>query len=115
MSIYGVTPSAGGDISKIEIEFAIPVKLTDEDRRILAEFAQRLAKAHEPEGWVHWQSGIGSKPLWSKADAVFLGKTADDNAPETGEPKWDESVLHIDTTAREAYPEEIERKNKNTK
>lgn len=106
MGVYGVPPDAGGTIKKIEIEFAIPVELSDADMRMLCDFAQRLAKAHQPAGWVHWQSGCGSKPNFSKADARFLGKEPEPDAPERGEPTFDDSVFHIETTAREAYPNE---------
>lgn len=103
MSIYGIPPDMGGETKRIEIEFAIPVNLTDIDCRDLCEFVQRIAKRHQPEGWVHWQSGCGDKPAFSKADARLLGKDVDPDAPETGEPTFDSSVFFIETTAREKY------------
>lgn len=99
-------------IRKIEIDFALPVELTDAEMRQLCDIAQAAAKRHEPEGWYHWQFGCGSKPHFSQTDALFLGKTADPNAPMDGEPTFDEEIFHIETTAREASPEEIERDKK---
>ncbi len=93
-------------IRKIEIAFALPVELTDEEMRKLCDFVQRIAKRHQPEGMVHWQSGCGSKPIFSQTDAMFLGKAVDPNAPASGEPTWDDEIFHIDTFAREIYPGE---------
>lgn len=49
---------------------------------------------------------MGSKPIFSKADCRFLGKPVDPDAPESGEPTFDDEVLHIETAARTAYPTE---------
>lgn len=94
------------EIRKIEIDFALAVDLTDDEQRSLCNFVQRIAKRHQPEGMVHWQSGCGSKPKFSQSDARFLGKPVDPNAPESGEPEFDDEVYHIETCAREAYPSE---------
>jgi|SRR6185312_15226776 len=99
-------------ITKIEIDFALPVTLTDGEMRRLCDFVQGVAKRHQPEGMVHWQSGCGQKPTFSQADCRFLGKPVDPNAPETGEPTFDDSIFHIETTAREAYPSELEQQRK---
>lgn len=96
-------------IRKIEIDFALPVELTKEEMQHLCNFAQTIAKRHEPEGMVHWQSGCGSKPSFSKADARFLGKEVNPDAPETGEPTFDDEIFYIETFAREAYPNERKR------
>jgi hypothetical protein len=93
-------------IRKIEVDFALPVELTDGEMRRLCDFVQGIAKRHQPEGMVHWQSGCGSKPIFSQADSIFLGKTVDPNAPAAGEPEFDDEVFHIETFAREAYPGE---------
>lgn len=110
MTLYGVPPDTGGDIQRIEVDFALPVSLTDDEQRQLCALIQQIAKRHEPDGWVHWQSGVGSKPNLSQADCRFMGKPVNPNAPEVGEPTWDDSIFYIETTAREAYPEEIARK-----
>jgi hypothetical protein len=87
-------------ISRIEIDFALPVDLTQDQQRRLGSPLDEIVAAHQPEDGIHWVSGYGSKPRWSKADAAFLGKTADENAPETGEPAFDDSIYHIETTER---------------
>ena len=97
-------------ITRIEIDFALPVELTAEEVRWINSFVQRIAKRHEPEGWVHWCAEYGSKPQLSQFDAVFLGKVPDPSAPMSGEPTFDDSVLYLATAAREAYPEEIARR-----
>lgn len=97
-------------VSRIEIEFAIPTFLPQgfmQDLDKLLSAAVRL-KRNQPGGGVHWVSGHGSKPLYSKADARFLGKSVADDAPESGEPRWDDSVYHIETCAR-PYVSEAER------
>ena len=99
-------------IRSIEISFAIPVDLTDDERQSLDKFVQRICKRHEPDGWCYWPSGYGSKPNFSQADSMFLGKPVDPNAPVSGEPTFDHEVYSIDTCAREAWPEEIERDRK---
>ena len=109
MGVYGVPPDTGGETKRIEVDFALPVALTNEEMRDLCNLVQRIAKRHQPEGWVHWQSGCGDKPMFSQADARFLGKEVNPDAPESGEPTFDSSVFHIETTAREAYPNEKEK------
>jgi len=93
-------------VRRIEIDFALPVELTDDEMRQLCNMVQVIAKRHQPEGWVHWQFGAGQKPVFSQADCRFLGKPISPDAPETGEPTFDEEVFYIETTAREAYPGE---------
>ena len=95
-------------IRKIEIDFALPVELIEADKRALDRLVADICKRNCPEGWFLWPAGIGSKPNLSQADALFLGKTPDPNAPESGEPTWDDSVFHIDCEARELSSGEIE-------
>lgn len=102
------------ECQRIEIEFAIPVFLP---QGFLRELDGLLSSAvrmpeNQVEGHVHWVSGHGSKPLWSQLDARFLGKTPADDAPETGEPRWDDSVYHIETTCRPLHPGEKDRSQK---
>lgn len=93
-------------IRRIEVEFAIPVELEDIDCRDICEIIERIARRNQPEGYVHWQSGSGQKALLSKADSRFLGKEVREDAPETGEPEWDDSVFHVETCFRERYESE---------
>lgn len=87
---------------RIEIAFAIPVYLTPEDYRQLADFVQRIAKnpVNTPVNGVHWQSGHGAKPKWSLADQRIMGLPGDPDAPESGEPTFDDSILFFETSAR---------------
>jgi hypothetical protein len=94
-------------IRSIEIEFALPVRLTDDETRWLERFTQVVAKRNEPAGWVHWASGFGSKPHFNAFDCGFLGKPFDPEGPAAGEePTFDTEVFYIETSARESYPDE---------
>lgn len=90
-------------IRSIEVGFAVPVELTREQERRLAELVSEIARANTPEGHVHWLFGIGARPQFSQADARFLGKPIDTDAPERGEPTFDDSVLSLETSCREKY------------
>lgn len=100
------------EIHRIKIDFALPVELSDDEYRWFSDIVQRISKRHQPEGMVHWCAGQGSKPNFSQADQRFLGKEIDPDAPLSGEPTWDDTIYVIETCAREAYPEEIERDRK---
>ena len=99
----------GDGVSRIEIEFQLPVELTDEEMQWLDKFVGRICKRHKPEGWLYWPSGYGARPNFSQIDSMFLGRPVDPDAPVAGEPTFDDSVYCISTCAREAYPEEMER------
>lgn len=88
---------------RIEVEFAIPVFITGDQFLRLAKLIEEIARSpkNTPVDGVHWQSGSGAKPHWSQFDAAFLGKTVDADAPPTGEPTFDDSVLYFETSARE--------------
>lgn len=98
----------GFPIQRIEVAFAIPTYITQEQQRRLADLVEEMARAdhNTPKGHVHWQSGIGSKPLWSRADRRLLGLPDDPDAPDSGEPGWDDGVLHLTTSCRELYDDE---------
>jgi hypothetical protein len=96
-------------VSRLEVEFAIPVEVTDKQYQKLAALVSEICDANVPEGCVHWASGFGSKPHFSQADAIFLGKRVEPDAPDTGEPTFDDDVFYIETCCRTAYPEELER------
>lgn len=87
-------------VQRIEIEFAIPVYLPQGALRELDGLLSSVIrmKMNQLVGHAHWVSGFGSKPLWSQADAAFLGKTPADDAPASGEPRFDDSVYHIETS-----------------
>jgi len=91
------------NLSRIEVDFAIPVYVTREQSRRLGNLIEEITKSpwNEPKEGVHWLASVGSKPKFSQADALFLGKAPDPNAPLDGEPEFDHDVLHFETFARE--------------
>ena len=95
-------PEEAEQASRIEISFEIPVFITSEQHHRLRELVCEITKQtwNTPLEGVHWVSSEGAKPIWSQADAAFLGETPDPNAPESGEPEYDHSVLTIGTSAR---------------
>lgn len=85
---------------RIEIEFAIPVFIPQGALRELDGLLSSIVrmKMNQLVGHAHWVSGCGAKPMWSQADAAFLGKSVADDAPASGEPTFDESVYHVETS-----------------
>jgi hypothetical protein len=88
-------------IRAIEVSFGAQVELSEDQERRLYALVDEIARANTPAGCVHWLSGMGHKPLFSQADARFLGKPVDATAPETGEPTFDDSILALETYCRE--------------
>lgn len=74
-------------IQRIVIDFAIPVELTDDDQINLARIVQRIAKANEKPGRVHWLFGSGSKPLGERDEGMT----------------FDDAILYFETAEREEY------------
>lgn len=97
-------------VQKIEISFGRDVEIPDDEFQRLMRLVDKICKKNCPEGWAFWPAGYGFKPRWSKQDAAFLGVEADPNAPDSGEPSYDESVFSIECASRELSPEEIERR-----
>lgn len=96
------------EITKVEICFPIPVKLPEGWDRKLSELVDQVCLEYEiaNPGRIMWPSGHGSKPLFSIADAMFLGQEPAPAAPQTGEPEWDDSVYQISVAERERYETE---------
>lgn len=90
-------------VHRMEIEFAIPVYFPPGALRELDGLLSSVVrmKMNQLRGHAHWVSGYGSKPMWSQMDAAFLGKTPADDAPLRGEPSFDDSVYHIETSCIE--------------
>lgn len=88
-------------VKRIEISFAVPVELTNTDQKTLCQIVQNLAILNTPEGMVHWQFGMGSKPKFSQKDAAFLRKEGDPTAPLKGEPTFDDEIFFIETACKE--------------
>jgi hypothetical protein len=80
----------GFEVRRIEVDFAMPVEMTQTLQRLICDLVNGMARATETPDIVHWQAGCGSKPIW--------------NEPE--EPTWDDTVYRIDTFARERYETE---------
>jgi hypothetical protein len=93
-------------ISNIEITFAIPVKLTRDEEIAFCDLVEKIARRNTPKGHVHWQSGVGFKPLWSDADARIFGHPGGRSGQLAGEPSFDDEVLFITTSCRERFPPE---------
>lgn len=106
-------PDANATTEKtIEVEFAIPTLVTKDQQRRLLDLLDEIVRSpwNQPEEGVHWVSGVGAKPLWSQADAAFLGKPVGPDAPLSGEPEFQDDVLCVHTTARGfVSPKERER------
>jgi len=90
-------------VTSIELSFAIPVHIGREHYNRLRDVMYDIVQApyNQPKEGVHWAGGKGARPIWSQQDAVFLGKAADPDAPEGGEPTFDHSVLLFESGARE--------------
>ena len=90
--------------STIEISFPVEVDIPMEWELRLSEMVEELCKAYEKErpGRTMWLAGGGCKPQWSKADAAFLGKATTTDAPDHGEPTFDDSTLYFECSEREA-------------
>lgn len=74
-------------ICRIEVDFGIPVVLSDEHQRTLMQLISSITDApwNAPKNGVHWASGYGSRPKWSRSDAAFLGEGTAARAQATGE------------------------------
>jgi len=95
-------------VQSIEIQFAIPVFIPPGAVRELHDLVSAIVKlkTNQLKEYVHWVSGYGSKPCWSRMDAAFLGVEADADAPMGGEPIFDDSVFHIETCCRKKHESE---------
>ncbi len=90
-------------VSSIEVSFAIPVYITQEQQRALHDLLDSITDSpkNTPKEGVHWFSSSGAKPNYSAIDAGFLGVAPGPNPPADGEePTFDETVLCLSTSAR---------------
>ena len=90
---------------QIEIAFALPCYITQEQQHALWKIAREIVESpvNQASGFVHWLSTTGCKTNWSKVDAALLGKKADANAPDAGEPTYDESIFVLESSFRAAH------------
>lgn len=89
-------------LTRIEVNFAIPVEMTQDQQRRLVMIIDEITDSpwNEPSEGVHWLSCVGAKPNWSRTDAAMFGIEASPGAPSSGEPTFDNSVFHVETRAR---------------
>jgi hypothetical protein len=90
-------------LSRIEVDFAMPVYLTRAHQRELLDLLSAIVDlpCNQLAEGVHWVASVGSRPRWSQADAAFLGEQAEPDAPASGEPTFDDEVFHVSSSARE--------------
>lgn len=103
-------PESSIKVERFEVNFGIPVYIRREQQQALINLLDEIARdaLNQPKEGVHWLSGMGSKPSFSKRDAAFLGVDAAEDAPDEGEPTFDDTVFECHTTAR-AFVSEKER------
>ncbi len=92
-------------IRTIKVEFGTDVYLTPEDQHRICDLVSEIVDRpyNQPTDGVHWLSGMGSEPLFSRIDAALLGvepAPADVRPADGDEPTFDHSVYHLSTTAR---------------
>ena len=90
-------------IRSIEIEFAIPVWMTQDQQRMVHDFVDSITNAscNQIKDGVHWMFFCGGRASFSAVDAALLGKVADPNIKNGDEPTHDDSVFVIETSARQ--------------
>lgn len=93
-------------ISKIEVQFARPVDITDGEMQRINQIASDAARRTETPEFVHWAAGCGCKPNWSRTDCKIFGYEPTKDSPDSGELTFDDSVLYIETATRERYDTE---------
>lgn len=90
-------------VRKIEISFPETVEVPQCIMYELSMMVDRICNVYEGQNPTRkmWLASEGSKPQWSKADAAFLGVATDTDSPESGEPKFDDSIYQIGCYERE--------------
>ena len=90
-------------MTRIEISFPVDIDLDEDLDRSLHSILNQICLEYERQhpGRVMWVSGYGCKPNWSQADAAFLGRPVDPDAPASGEPTFDDAVYEITISERE--------------
>lgn len=100
-------------LSSLEVSFAIPCYVTLDQLKRLHALVDEIVEApcNQPKEGVHWPAGCGAKPQWSQVDSRLLGLIVDAEAPESGEPTFDNDVYFIETCSR-GFVSEEERERK---
>lgn len=94
-------------IRKIEIEFPREISIDPRVFRaidvIITKYVCEPYKVEHPNRTM-WVSGHGSKPNFSRIDAMFLGKTEyDHTVPDGAEPRYEDDIYQIEISERENY------------
>lgn len=81
-------------VHRVVLDFAVPVDIDADAQRTIYDLVSRLAKEHQPPGFVHWLFGMGA--MLNEASVW------DDSGPL----EFDDSVFHVTTNCRERYEDE---------
>ena len=102
LDTYGSNPNS---LSRLTLETTAHFEVSDGAMRMLDAFCFGLCDQfnHANPTMIMWPSSQGARPNWSKQDAAFLGKSTSEDAPDDGEPTFDDSVWQIECTCREDY------------
>lgn len=100
-------------IESIQLEFAIPIYLTQAEQAELTVFFHDLIEKpyNQLKEGTHWHSFTGGRMSYSNVDAALLGKAPGPNPPPDGaEPDSDDTALVLESTCQEFLdPAEAER------
>lgn len=91
------------EIQRIEVSFALPVHMTQDQQRRLLDLLNEMVRApcSQPKEGVHWVGFTGSKLNYSAADARLLEREAGpDYVPDGAEPTSDDTVFCVESCAR---------------
>jgi hypothetical protein len=99
-------------LQKLEISFPCTVDVPEEIIREIDALVGKVCELYEAQNptRIMWPAGHGWKINWSRMDAAFLGRPAEPNAKESGEPDYDDSIYEISVSEREAYEGEREKR-----
>lgn len=99
-------------LQKLEISFPCTVDVPEEVIRKIDALVGEVCELYETQNptRIMWPACHGCKINWSRTDAAFLGRPADPNAKESGEPDYDDSIYEISVSEREAYEGEREKR-----
>ncbi len=106
-------------LRSIEIHFAMPVTMSQEQQARIAQVFTELVQAdyNQPEVGAHWISFVGGRMNYSAVDRAFLagsslGLGSSSNAappPDGAEPECDDSAFVMETAVHDRPPREKKR------
>lgn len=103
------------EVSSVELSFALPCFITQAQQMKLHNVMDEIcgAPVNQIAGHAHWAAENGHKPTWSQADARMLGIATPADAPESGEPTFDDSILYFASSIIAIDAEREARREKN--